>query len=503
MSARNWYLAVWCVVLLLAATVGVSAGEVGALRAIGPSIIVMDNIGAFDVMERPSVEFDHAAHADAMKSEGCTACHRVENERLMPKLSGIPNVGDRDELLDGFHGRCIGCHSERADAAQSSGPVTCGECHVRRPDGVSTRAAMSFDYSLHARHAQAYPERCEECHHVYDEQQQKLVYVKGEEDACRSCHGESDVNDTPSLENASHRGCISCHLNRQAAELEAGPVRCVGCHDLDHQLAIKTLDAAEIPRLLRGQPDSVWIVDDEARTRVVAFDHKGHESVTTSCSTCHHQTMKPCGECHTLVGSTEGGGVTMAVAYHLDGSEHSCVGCHTLETREQECSGCHAQPSVAPAESTCTVCHAGPVAGPEVAEMPVPVAQQSEMAALPQISESYPETVEIAVLVDRYQSSKLPHAKIVARLDAAVRASDLAGRFHQNVETLCAGCHHHSPAGIRPPPCRACHAEAAATRDMPGLKVAYHRQCMGCHAEMGIKAQSCTDCHAEREGEES
>ena len=58
----------------------------------------------------------------------------------------------------------------------------------------------------------------------------------------------------------------------------------------------------------------------------------------------------------------------------------------------------------------------------------------------------------------------------------------------------------HSPAGERPPRCAACHGEAAAaTMDKPGLKVAYHRQCIGCHIEMNIQKQGCTDCHAEKE----
>ena len=499
MSARHLG---WCFALLIVVS-SVSAGSGVAPRSIGPSHIVMDNLRAFGAPERPAVEFDHGTHVDALQAEGCTGCHPVEDGQLLPKLTGIHDSEDRDELLDAFHSRCMGCHEERTGEALSSGPVTCGECHVRRPDGISERVPMRFDYSLHARHAQAYPEKCEECHHVYDEELQKLVYVKGEEDACRSCHGLSNEGEKPSLANAVHRGCISCHLHRMEADLDAGPVRCVGCHDLDHQLAVVQLDESEIPRLMRGQPDTTWILDDGARTRVVAFDHKGHEMVTSSCSSCHHRTMRPCGECHSLAGSPEGDGVTMERAHHHARSQYSCVGCHNLNTREPECAGCHVQPSAAPADRTCAVCHSGPPAAPEVAELPPPDRVVPVLAPLPPISESYPEIVEIASLVDRYEASKLPHAKIVARLDAAVRESDLAVGFHRNMETLCVGCHHHSPAATRPPPCRACHAQAAATRDMPGLKVAYHRQCMGCHAAMGIKAMTCTDCHAEREGENS
>jgi hypothetical protein len=497
MAAR---LSCWTLVLLIAALSVGSAETDSEPRRLSPSTIVMDDMAAIEYMERPLVEFDHAAHVDALKDEGCDGCHPMEDGELLPELASTHGVDGKNELIDSFHETCVGCHIERSKLARPAGPVTCGECHVRRPESVSDRAAISFDYSLHARHALAFPEKCEQCHHIWDEAQQKLVYVKGQEDACRSCHGVVDEKDTPSLENASHRDCISCHLSRREAELEAGPVHCVGCHDTEHQRSIQRLDDAEIPRLVRGQPDTLWIVDDAARTKVVAFDHKGHEPKTSSCSTCHHQSMKSCGECHSLLGSNEGGGVTMAQAYHRADSMYSCVGCHAREARQQECIGCHERTTSMPTERTCAVCHVGPLARPEVAEMPVPASVDVELAPLPPISDAYPETVEIDTLLDRYEATKLPHAKIVARLDAAVRDSGLARRFHGDAETLCAGCHHHAPAGARPAPCRACHGESSATRDMPDLKAAYHRQCMGCHAVMGIKAQKCTDCHEERGG---
>ena len=95
-----------------------------------------------------------------------------------------------------------------------------------------------------------------------------------------------------------------------------------------------------------------------------------------------------------------------------------------------------------------------------------------------------------------YRPVIFPHGKIVAKLRRNVLDSRLAGRFHGSVDVLCAGCHHHSPVGARPPACRACHGvEADATTDEPGLSAAYHRQCIGCHHEMGIDVTSCVDCH--------
>ena len=51
--------------------------------------------------------------------------------------------------------------------------------------------------------------------------------------------------------------------------------------------------------------------------------------------------------------------------------------------------------------------------------------------------------------------------------------------------------------GERPPTCRSCHSrEADPVDDKPGLKAAYHRQCMGCHEQMDLKV-GCEDCHKE------
>jgi hypothetical protein len=466
-------------------------------RSVAPATVTMQFPAVFGEMQRPAVEFDHAAHTKALDSEGCEMCHRIDDKGvLIPRLASGLEIDNRDDLIDAYHDTCMGCHRERSAEALAAGPLTCGECHVRRRPGVPVRAAMVFDYSLHARHAKAFEDKCENCHHVYDEVTEQLKYEKGKEEGCRSCHGAVDEKRKLSLANASHRACISCHLRRVRSELESGPVLCGVCHDLELRNAIERLE--EIPRLVRGQPDTVWIHSIDAKSATVAFNHLAHEPVTTSCSTCHHQTLKPCDECHPLTGSVEGAGVSMAQAYHLSSSEHSCVGCHARRASEKQCAGCHHALSASPADRTCVVCHSGPPPGSQALEIaPAPV--NPRLDPLPFPSDDYPETVVIEALVDSYEASKLPHAKIVGKLDEIVRENTLAGRFHTDTATLCSGCHHHSPVGTRPPPCRACHSEEAdATLDFPGLKVAYHRQCVGCHIAMNIEKQGCTDCHAAR-----
>lgn len=63
----------------------------------------------------------------------------------------------------------------------------------------------------------------------------------------------------------------------------------------------------------------------------------------------------------------------------------------------------------------------------------------------------------------------------------------------------CTLCHHHTPEGDEHPSCRTCHASDVPheNSDQPGLKGAYHRQCLGCHREWEGET-SCEICHARK-----
>lgn len=483
---------------LAVGTSAASSPAADAVRTTSPATVVMVLPSGLGAMERPAVEFNHEVHATAYEAEGCDTCHaRDDQQRLRPGLAAAAGIDHRDGLITAYHDACITCHEQRSASSLSSGPVACGECHVKRPPAVSARAPMAWDYSLHARHVQAETDRCESCHHVWDEAAQRLRYEKGAEEACRNCHGELDVERNLSLANASHTSCISCHLERAAGDRASGPFRCRGCHDLEFSAGYKQLE--EIPRLLRGQPDVAWVHHADARFAAVAFDHQAHEPQAGFCADCHHHSLQACDSCHTLGGTPDGEGVTLQQSHHDPGSPRSCVGCHAAATAEASCAGCHAVLGSPPAESTCAVCHAGPVTADGVLAAAPELAKRA-LDSLPETSEEFPETVVIDWLADEYQASVLPHAKIVRALDGSVRDSALAARFHGDTATLCSGCHHHSPTGLRPPACRSCHPKTAdPVNDRPGLKVAYHRQCVGCHLEMGVKQQGCTDCHEMKE----
>jgi len=91
-----------------------------------------------------------------------------------------------------------------------------------------------------------------------------------------------------------------------------------------------------------------------------------------------------------------------------------------------------------------------------------------------------PKIVMIAGLSDLYQPVEFTH-----RLHAEMSLMDQG----------CSQCHHYS-SGSTTQPCRECHAvmPAKVSLNQPGLKGAYHRQCLDCHIEWS-HSQGCETCH--------
>ena len=474
--------------------------------------------------QRPAARFEHDAHTAALGPNQCDACHgRDDRGRVIGSFVNATNAGDATEE---HHRRCIGCHDDRREKGQSTGPVTCGECHRRAQPGLPVRAAMRFDYPLHAQHVRSSggEESCGSCHHVYDKATRKLVLGRGKEEGCSACHGEQGEGKKLSLKNASHRSCINCHLDRAAKKEPAGPTTCAGCHarsqSADRSAARPDMPRPDVPRPDwprpdvprpdRGQKARLVISASGATSAPVPFNHKDHEVTAPFCSTCHHKGLEPCQACHTVAdGARRGGGVSLERAFHHPGSARSCVGCHSEKLKTRDCAGCHDQLiAKRPGKASCTVCHqeqsesaSRPASQP--ASRPASRPDRAALPPLPPTSEQdFPQNVTIGVLAKEYGPSVLPHKKIVEQLDAMVRKSGLARAFHRDTGTLCQGCHHHSPVGERPTACRSCHDLGAseATDGRPGLLTSYHRQCIGCHTSMGLDT-GCTSCHERAKAE--
>ena len=96
-----------------------------------------------------------------------------------------------------------------------------------------------------------------------------------------------------------------------------------------------------------------------------------------------------------------------------------------------------------------------------------------------------PDTIMLGQLADQYRPVRFDH------------------KAHANMAEMglnCASCHHYSPPG-RVPGCRECHEGEGDPTDLakPGLKGAYHRQCISCHREWSHDTK-CVLCHVPADG---
>ena len=68
-------------------------------------------------------------------------------------------------------------------------------------------------------------EDCNECHHVYDEQGNRLEDESSEDQECSECHGAEGDEYPMELVRRYHLNCKGCHQDQ-----EAGPATCGECH---------------------------------------------------------------------------------------------------------------------------------------------------------------------------------------------------------------------------------------------------------------------------------
>ncbi|MBU1056169.1 MAG: cytochrome C [Proteobacteria bacterium] len=479
-------------------------------------VIQIDKMTAFGRLEKPPVEFLHNAHTEALakKKMDCTACHLTDNDRIFLKFKRIKDT-DRIEVMNIYHKGCISCHGEMKAAGEKAGPVECDGCHKEKTLYSSSGQPMGFDKSLHFRHSEVQDKKCERCHHEYDEKAKKLFYAKGKEGTCRYCHQTETKDNLISMRLASHIACIDCHRKNLSKKIAAGPVNCLGCHDREAQQKIKKI--SPVPRMDMKQPDIALLktakkgsgVDTMSLNRMnfVPFDHKAHESYNDSCRICHHESLKPCNECHTLAGIKEGKEVNLEKAMHQVNTGRSCQGCHVLKQDDENCAGCHAfmGKTSRTEDELCLQCHMVPVSEKKKLLKPddEKMLATAKLLSRTPVTGTYnendiPEKVIIKNLSNKYEAVDFPHRKIINTLVSNIKDNKLAGYFHSQEGTICQGCHHNSPVSKKPPQCGNCHGKAFDEKNplKPGIMGAYHLQCIGCHKEMDIKKPAgCTDCH--------
>jgi hypothetical protein len=489
-------------------------------------IIDIDSMKVFGKLERPAVSYLHQRHTEALAKENkdCAACHLSENDpqtgkqRMSTKYMRLKDT-DRQEVMDIYHNNCIGCHRETRAAREKSGPLECGECHRPQATTISSWQPIGMDKSLHYRHSKAMDQKCENCHHAYNEKTKKLYYAKDKEGTCRYCHGLKTEENRISLRQAAHIACIECHREITAKNETAGPFTCDGCHEPSQQKLIEKVK--DVPRLKRHQPDYVFVKtsasDKEkpnplSRMKLVPFNHMAHEKYNDSCRVCHHADLAGCEQCHPIPGNKKGGSVTLEQAMHRPNVDQSCIGCHQSQQAQPACVGCHISFEKKQPEgtATCANCHAVPnseIIGVEDKDdekmMAARALGQRDDFTKIYSDQDIPETVVIKTLSNKYEGVKLPHRKIVTSLVDKIKTNQLANFFHHENGTVCQGCHHNSPAAKTPPKCISCHSKPFDAKDpfKPGMIAAYHRQCMECHKSMGIAkpvATNCTACHQKK-----
>jgi hypothetical protein len=520
------------------------AGDINSISEnLRADIIVIDGLRAFGKLDRPEVIFLHDAHTQALKKKDkdCKTCHLVEKNRpagaqqdaLSFRFKRLEDAG-RDQMMEIYHAECIACHKETARAGDKSGPVEkCGQCHRKKVPYLANRQPIVMDKSLHYRHVEATKdeageEKCGLCHHEYDDIAKKIHYVKDKEGSCRYCHksepGKTEKDRMP-LREALHLSCVNCHrkaiAEKKDPDQKIGAVTCVGCHDLEEQEKIKKIP--DVPRLKRKQPDYVLLQgakknvseakkEDEATgVAPVAFNHVAHEGYQETCRSCHHADLTSCTEaCHTPEGVKDGNYIQLAQAAHDLRSNHSCMGCHGIQQKKKECSGCHATMfrSFNQETAACRTCHIKlpenlMVEQAKLESVAKQLVDSRKYTKTTYAKEDIPEKVVIKVLADQYEPAEFPHRKIVDTLVKKVETSNLATYFHREKGTLCQGCHHNSPPDKKPPRCRSCHGKPFDAHAVlrPGMKGAYHQQCIGCHQNMGLekpKSTDCAGCHKEK-----
>ncbi|MBU0971343.1 MAG: cytochrome c family protein [Proteobacteria bacterium] len=491
-----------------------------------PDILTIDIPSSPDHKDMPAVKFKHDMHTQAVEGQ-CAKCHEKKEEATLFKFKRTEEIPGRN-LMDLYHDNCIACHEETKKTAQATGPMEaeCRACHNADFNLESSWKKINFDRSLHFRHesakeipstVQSEETNCNACHHSYNEKTKAIFYQKGEEGACVYCHKETAEDGIRSGRNAAHDSCVACHLKLTEKKIQTGPVDCQGCHEQAAQEKIKV--AKEIPRLQRNQPDAAlltgWTIlgSDPAENKKtvaqymdpVAFDHKSHEEKVQTCKACHHETLKKCDSCHTDKGDEKGGYIKLAQAMHSADKPQSCLGCHNELKKAKDCAGCHSQmPDKAFKENACASCH-----NVDAKETPMELltdkkaagnlaqtVRQNQTPPYAKVDlDNIPETISIKTIADEYKPSQFPHRMVVQAIFERAGQSSMAKAFHGNELTLCMGCHHNSPATLTPPKCASCHGE---TPDLdsgkPGLKGAYHGQCITCHQKMEVKSVVPTDC---------
>lgn len=219
----------------------------------------------------------------------------------------------------------------------------------------------------------------------------------------------------------------------------------------------------------KAGPETVTLKSLAKVYEPVTFSHDMHSLVAEDCAVCHHRSpagqTPACGKCHRASADSKKSGMPgLKDAYH-----GQCIGCHKeMDMGPRGCTECHAKGTAHTSRTT-------------AASTEARVKKSTKEATA-----TAPEVLSLSSLENRYDPVSFSHG------------------MHTQMTENCASCHHHSPTG-QTPSCGECHGDPfdPENLNMPGLKGAYHLQCMTCHNDMGTGPTGCTECHAKKATQKS
>lgn len=207
--------------------------------------------------------------------------------RLLFENAGGKVIFTHKTHAEGYKVPCQQCHHESKTASKT--PVPCASCHP-----------ASFEDGFVAEHQKSIgKEYCGRCHHAvlgklkYSHEEHKSITagctdchhdttVESEPSNCSDCHQAEGDEAMPSLRDAIHKRCGTCHEDMFQKKIKG----CVHCHDL-------AKDDAKHPACATCHYDSKKL---PIPAKMEAF-HNG-------CMKCHKEkgagpyTPKDCNKCH-------------------------------------------------------------------------------------------------------------------------------------------------------------------------------------------------------------
>jgi len=336
--------------------------------------------------------------------------------------------------------------------------VTCGICHAKKKQYAEFLSPLEFDHAQHLSVMQE-DKNCGNCHHEYIGG--KLVYVKGKETYCSSCHKDMDEDNARSLRKVYHADCLGCHKKKSTQNAEKnGPVTCYGCHGKKAKPPSKKQEAHFV-RKFESKPGKLFLWNPAAKMPAVPYDHKVHADEVDDCRKCHQyhsravvhmnpgflETSQACVNCHKAADvKGDAGNLNLDRVYHDEKTEGSCIGCHIKIDKG---------PKV---KEQCYECHKG----------------EADLAKLTDLKGILPTDIPGEMLIDRlalkFPPVEFPHT------------------YHAKLIGNCKICHHHQDEHIEKDEYKGCYVCHTSSFDFEHL-----------NRPRGVGPIGCDECHTEPE----